>query len=285
MVDDKVCFVICPIGKPDSDIRKRSDLTFHYIIKPVVENFGYCPIRADHINEAGMITHQIIDYIIESPLVVADLTDSNPNVFYELAIRHIVEKPYIQMIKSNQEIPFDVNGMRTIPFDIDLEQADIAKQELTKQIKSIENNDFKATNPYTLSNNYSVVQNILKERKNIQPINITDIVLDSVNGLRSMMDQMREDIHNLRGSSNMDMNDERYKDIFIQKKMLKKYIIAYNNALANENLEEAEDIAKEIDRIEVRLSLKSSDYLTNEEQSIMKNLKKRKQWKLTEIGV
>lgn len=106
MVEDKVCFVICPIGKMDSDIRKRSDLTFNYIIKPVVENFGYRPIRADHINESGMITHQIIDYIIESPLVIADLTDSNPNVFYELAIRHIVEMPYIQRTFSTLNTQF-----------------------------------------------------------------------------------------------------------------------------------------------------------------------------------
>lgn len=274
MVEDKVCFVICPIGKMDSDIRKRSDLTFNYIIKPVVENFGYRPIRADHINESGMITHQIIDYIIESPLVIADLTDSNPNVFYELAIRHIVEMPYIQIIKSNQKIPFDVSGMRTIPFDIDLEQADLAKQELTKQIKSIENDEFKATNPYTLSNNYSVVQNILIERKNIQPNNITDIVLESVNGLRSMMDQMREDIHILKGSLNYSReNYNAERDINYEKEnsiinnMLQKLTTAHKDAFENDNPNKAKDIEMEINKLNERLlNLKSSDYQKREEK-------------------
>ena len=50
MVNDKNCFVISPIGKEGSDIRKRSDLIFNYIIKPIVQEFGYEPIRADHIN-------------------------------------------------------------------------------------------------------------------------------------------------------------------------------------------------------------------------------------------
>ena len=202
MVEDKVCFVICPIGKAGSETRRRSDLTLKYIINPIVEEFGYYPIRADKISESGMITHQIIDYIIKSPLVIADLTDVNPNVFYELAIRHIVEKPYIQMIKSDQEIPFDVSGMRTILFDTDVEQAEFAKKELKDQIQSIEKNEFKPHNPYTLSTNYATFQNILKNRENIEPNNITDIVLKSVNELRSMMDDMRLDIHNLKGSSN-----------------------------------------------------------------------------------
>jgi hypothetical protein len=60
MVNDKVCFVICPIGKDGSEIRIRSNLTFKYIIKPIVEEFGYHPIRAYHINESGMITNRLL---------------------------------------------------------------------------------------------------------------------------------------------------------------------------------------------------------------------------------
>lgn len=263
MGEDKVCFVICPIGKTDSDTRKRSDLTFNFIIKPVVENFGYSPIRADHINESGMITHQIIDYLIKSPLVIADLTDSNPNVFYELAFRHIVEMPYIQMIKSDQKVPFDVSGMRTIPFDIDLEQADRAKKDLEKAIKSIESDDFKAVNPYTLSMNYSTLQNILKERGNIQPDDIADIVLDSVNGLRSMMDEMREDIHNLKGSLNysrdtsgadINMDDINTDFVLNMKKKLHVLKSMYKDAVNNGDLDKANEIKRQINEFENNLS-------------------------------
>ena len=70
----KTCFIICPIGKENTENRKNSDLFFKYIIQPVVEKFNYAPIRADHMNESGMITFQIIDRIVTSPLVIADLT-------------------------------------------------------------------------------------------------------------------------------------------------------------------------------------------------------------------
>lgn len=266
MVENKVCFVICPIGKAGSETRRYSDLTLEYIIKPVVEEFGYNPIRADKISESGMITHQIIDKIIESPLVIADLTNVNPNVFYELAIRHIVGKPYIQMIKSDQTIPFDVSGMRTIHFDIDVEQADSAKKELKDQIQSIEDHKFEPHNPYTLSSNNAIVEKLIKEREdsNIEPNNITDIVLKSVNELRSMMDDMRVDIHNLKGSSNYSRNygkselDKYRNKLQIELGNLENKLDHFNNLYgANENKmtsEKLNELESEILLIEEEIS-------------------------------
>ncbi len=82
MSEDKDCFVVSPIGEEDSNIRERSDKLFDYVIKPAVEQYGYDPIRADHIAEPGIITSQIIEHVVESPLVIADLTGSNANVFF-----------------------------------------------------------------------------------------------------------------------------------------------------------------------------------------------------------
>ena len=202
MVDNKECFVICPIGEADSDTREHSDLTFNYIIKPVVEEFGYSPNRADMVKESGMITTQIIDKIIKSPLVIADLTDSNPNVFYELAIRHVVKKPYIQMIKSNQQIPFDISGMRTILFDTDLRQADNAKKELRKHIESIKNNKFKPVNPVTHAMSYSAVQKMLDDNTNNESGDISKVVLKSVSDMSSMMADIKSDVQKLKISMN-----------------------------------------------------------------------------------
>ena len=202
MVESKECFVICPIGEVDSDTRRHSDLTFNYIIKPVVEEFGYSPNRADMVKESGMITTQIIDKIIKSPLVIADLTDSNPNVFYELAIRHVVKKPYIQMIKSNQQIPFDISGMRTILFDTDLRQADNAKKELRKHIESIKNNKFKPVNPVTHAMSYSAVQKMLDDNTNNESGDISKVVLKSVSDMSSMMADIKSDVQKLKISMN-----------------------------------------------------------------------------------
>ena len=101
------CFVVSPIGKPGSDIRKRADLVLKFVIAPVSRECGYGePIRADNISELGMVTRQVIDQLLEAEMVVADLTDYNPNVFYEVAIRHAFRRPVVQIIQADQDIPF-----------------------------------------------------------------------------------------------------------------------------------------------------------------------------------
>ncbi|MCP4612645.1 MAG: nucleoside 2-deoxyribosyltransferase [Planctomycetes bacterium] len=134
----KTCFVICPLGEENSDVRRRTDLIFKHIVMPAIGTFGFAAIRADRISEPGIITSQIIQHIIEDDLVIADLTGRNPNVFYELAIRHSIRKPLVQIIQKGEQIPFDVAGMRTISVDHrDLDSVEAAKCEIEKQIESI----------------------------------------------------------------------------------------------------------------------------------------------------
>jgi hypothetical protein len=135
----KRCFVIAPIGDPNSDTRKRSDQVLKHIIRPAAMECGYGAIRADEISEPGIITSQVIQRIIEDPLVIADLTDRNPNVFYELALRHAIKRPLVQLIRKGDNIPFDVAGMRTIPVDHhDLDSVEESKKEIVAQIKTVE---------------------------------------------------------------------------------------------------------------------------------------------------
>jgi hypothetical protein len=135
----KTCFVIAPIGEARSETRKRSDVVLKHIIAPAVEQCGYDALRADQIAEPGIITSQVIQHVIDAPLVVADLTERNPNVFYELAIRHAIRKPLIQIIRSDEQIPFDVAGTRTIGVDHrDLDSVEFAKVEIVKQINALE---------------------------------------------------------------------------------------------------------------------------------------------------
>jgi hypothetical protein len=134
-----VCFVIAPLDREGSEIRKRSDQILKHILEPAIETCGYVALRADKISKAGLITSQIIDQLVNAPIVIADLTDHNPNVFYELAIRHAVRKPYVQMIHKTQTIPFDLLNIRTIHFDHqDLDSAESARKALTLAIKEVE---------------------------------------------------------------------------------------------------------------------------------------------------
>src|SRR5690242_1093880 len=97
-ISDRLCFVISEIGEENSEIRRRADDVLKYVIAPAAIDCGYeDPVRADQLPDPGIITSQIIQYLVESPLVVADLTGRNPNVFYELAVRHATGKPVVQM--------------------------------------------------------------------------------------------------------------------------------------------------------------------------------------------
>src|SRR5918911_595234 len=102
------CFVIGPIGEPESETRRRSDQVYKYIVAPVVEPRGYKLLRADKIGSPGVITSQVIDHVVNASLVVADLSERNANAFYELAVRHAFRKPVLQLSSIEWELPFDL---------------------------------------------------------------------------------------------------------------------------------------------------------------------------------
>jgi hypothetical protein len=111
------CFYITAIGADGSDTRKHSDLFLNALIEPAVGVFGLKVVRADKIEKTGMISKHIIDHILRCKLVIADLSFHNPNVFYELALRHAARLPTVQLIRARDAIPFDLANYRTIKID------------------------------------------------------------------------------------------------------------------------------------------------------------------------
>lgn len=179
-IKQKICFVISPIGEEGSETRERSDQVLKHIITAPVEQLGYTVIRADKISEPGIITTQIIGHIVDAELVIADLTDKNPNVFYELAIRHAIRKPLVQMIRKGDVIPFDVAATRIIQFDLqNLDSVANAKDEILSQVKSLESGNNETHNPISVSLDLKV----LKESGNIEERSLADIV-EAISDLR-----------------------------------------------------------------------------------------------------
>lgn len=178
--EKKICFVISPIGEEGSETRERSDQVLKHIITGPVEQLGYTVVRADKISEPGIITTQIIEHIVDADLVIADLTEKNPNVFYELAIRHAIRKPLVQMIKKGEIIPFDVAATRIIQFDLqNLDSVASAKEEISSQVQSLEAGNSEVHNPISVSLDLKV----LKESGNIEERSLADIV-EAVSNLR-----------------------------------------------------------------------------------------------------
>jgi hypothetical protein len=137
---ESTCFYITPIGDEGSENRKHSNLFLGSFIEPALEPFKLTVVRADKIDKPGIITRQIIDYILRSRIVIADLSFHNPNVFYELALRHMIRRPVVQIIRSGDRIPFDINQMRTIAIDTTdiyslLPKVDVYRSEIATQVR------------------------------------------------------------------------------------------------------------------------------------------------------
>ena len=188
----KACFVIAPIGETESDTRKRSDQILKHVISPAAEVCGYQTTRADQISEPGMITSQVIQKIVDDPLVIADLTERNPNVFYELAIRHAIKKPLVQIIKKGEQIPFDVAGTRTIHVDHhDLDSVEAAKKEIIAQVQSLEADSSTQETPISVSLDLQ----LLRQSDNPEQRSLAD-VLSVITELRSSVLGMEKKLEN-----------------------------------------------------------------------------------------
>jgi DNA-binding protein Fis len=193
------CFVIAPIGPKDSEIRKRSDKVLKHIFRKALAE-KYDVIRGDEIDEPGMITSQVLRAVQESALVVADLTGHNPNVLYELAVRHAIEKPVIHVIEPKlSKIPFDIAGFRTIEFDLtDPDSIESAVEQLKKQTEQAEKGKWgetpvKLANIMTRSNADSQDTVLLKEA--VQGVSrLHQNMFELVNDLGARIDRVQATI-------------------------------------------------------------------------------------------
>lgn len=142
-IERKKCFLITPIGEDNSLIRKKVDGLIDTIIKPIVEEMGYELIVPHKISISGSVTNQIINEIVYDDLVITNLTGLNPNVMYELAIRHSIKKPIICIAENDTKLPFDIKDNRVIFYEDNISSVNNFKNRLREFITSINNGDYK----------------------------------------------------------------------------------------------------------------------------------------------
>lgn len=133
----KKCFVVSPIGCDGSEVRKRADQVYKYIIAPVCNACGFEAIRVDQLNQSDSITQTIIDMLIQSELVIADISGHNPNAFYEMGYRACTGKPIIHLKEKGEPIPFDIASIRAFDYDLtDLDSVAEIKSRLEQTVNS-----------------------------------------------------------------------------------------------------------------------------------------------------
>jgi hypothetical protein len=116
---DNICFVISPIGQEGTASFAKFKDVLEYLIKPAVKDCGYDiqVIRADDISRSGSFIRDILESLYASFVVIADLSEQNPNVFYELGVRHALRPRTILIAQAVDEIPSDLREYRTIVYD------------------------------------------------------------------------------------------------------------------------------------------------------------------------
>jgi tetratricopeptide (TPR) repeat protein len=143
----QVCFVLMPFGKrpirrtPEADpIEIDFDAVYRQIIQPAVETADLECHREDETQMGGIIHKSMFEYLALADYAVADLTSGNPNVFYELGIRHAVRPHGTVPLFADKQLPFDVAPLRAVKYGIsekgELTSVAEAKAALTDRLRA-----------------------------------------------------------------------------------------------------------------------------------------------------
>lgn len=100
------------------------------IIKNACNNLSITSVRADEIKKTGPIINQIFKAIEDASFVIAEVSDKNPNVFYEVAVAHTLSKPTILLARTETitDLPFDIRHQRVLIYNTH------KKEELRKNL-------------------------------------------------------------------------------------------------------------------------------------------------------
>lgn len=160
MANKDKCFIITPIGDDTDPIRRHIEGIIDAALRPALED-KYDLVVAHRISEPGSITKQIITEIYSAKLVVANLTNRNPNVMYELALRHSLGKPVIMIAEKGTPLPSDIVMERTIFYQNDARGVIELRENIAAAEKEIDYD--KTESPI-----YNVLHDVLKDRQIIE---------------------------------------------------------------------------------------------------------------------
>lgn len=152
---NNTCFVVMPIGTQticnisltEDKLREK----YNYIIKEAIlkADPSLEVIRADEELNPGSISNDIFTKLMHSKYVIVDITYPNPNVFYELGIRHAI-RPGTILIREKVDfsIPFDISHLRYIEYTQEPSGMDKLALELKRML------DFYTKNPNKPDNQF-----------------------------------------------------------------------------------------------------------------------------------
>ena len=144
----RICFVIMPFSTTTSFTEEEWTLLFETLFKPAVEGAGLDYECRRSVATRGNIVASILQELKESYIVLADLTDHNANVFYELGVRHSLKDRTILVAQKEEDIPFDLRAYAYHIYDWFTEDGKEAfATRITELLSEIDNNPDRSDNP------------------------------------------------------------------------------------------------------------------------------------------
>lgn len=172
----KTCFVVTPIGGPDSDIRRHADGLIKMAIKPALGEEYDVKAAHDYFDSMS-ITKQVYEKLYESDLVIANLTGLNPNVMYELGIRFCFGKPVILIAKEGEQLPFDITEYRTYFYKDDFLGLSELKDILGNVITTINYNDKSESPIHNALKQVEIFKQLHKNSEKDEVLEILSLIL------------------------------------------------------------------------------------------------------------
>jgi hypothetical protein len=118
----KTCFVSSPLGKKTDPVTGMTidfDEVYRTLIRPAMDGTEYNVMRIDDVAAISDMQRAIIEAVLTSDMMIVDLTTHNPNVFYELGLRHMAQRGLTIMIcAAGTRIPANISDFRVIPYEL-----------------------------------------------------------------------------------------------------------------------------------------------------------------------
>lgn len=178
----KTCFIISPIGSKDSETRRKAQGLIDAAIKPVLLELDFEVSVAHEIDAPGSITRQIIQHLLEDDLVIANLTELNPNVMYELAVRHAKRLPVVCIVENGTKLPFDIAAERVIFYANDMLGVEELKPALNRMVAEAVK-DLEPDNPIYRVVKDSIMQKVTADETDSYILKRLDDITHQINRL------------------------------------------------------------------------------------------------------
>lgn len=145
MSPSKSAFVVMPFSETPSAPEADWTGIFEHVFQPALEGCGYTCRRA--ATSTGSLIKSIVESLATSTVVLADVTDQNPNVFYELGVRHALSRRTIIATQHQRFIPSDLRGYWNLEYDVKPAGVAKFKAEIARILKEIEEDPARDDSP------------------------------------------------------------------------------------------------------------------------------------------